>query len=183
MRQCRQRQGAAFAVIVGAHDDQDVLDRDHQDQRPEDQGQRAHHRDVVGNAALGRQHGGFQRVKRTGADIAEHDAQGAQRQAPLSSALGLALFRHVIDCRRGRGKGFGRKTDVGGAGCHGVMRLCMKGKRVPCILVCHLFVAGGAGPYACPPPGQRGARPNGAISRKYLIKLVYFAGQGENTGR
>jgi hypothetical protein len=39
MRQRRQRQGATLAVIVGAHDDHDVFDRHHQDQRPEDHGE------------------------------------------------------------------------------------------------------------------------------------------------
>jgi hypothetical protein len=32
-----QRQQAAFAAVVGAHDDDDVFDRDDQDERPEDQ--------------------------------------------------------------------------------------------------------------------------------------------------
>ena len=42
-RQRDQRQDAAFAVVVGAHDEQDVLERDDDRQRPEDQRQHAEH--------------------------------------------------------------------------------------------------------------------------------------------
>ena len=41
-----QRQDAALALVVGAHDEEQVLDRDRDDERPEDQRQDAEH--VVG---------------------------------------------------------------------------------------------------------------------------------------
>jgi hypothetical protein len=87
MRQRRQRQGAALAVIVGAHDDEDVFDRHHQNQRPENHGERAHHRDMVGQSALGGQHRGAQGIERRGADIAEHHAQRAQHQSEQIAAV------------------------------------------------------------------------------------------------
>ena len=74
-----QRQQAALAAIVGAHDDDDVFDGHDQDQRPEDQRQRAENR-VLADPAIGEQRllGG---IERRGADIAEHDAERRQRQA------------------------------------------------------------------------------------------------------
>ncbi|MNO43731.1 hypothetical protein D3C76_339590 [compost metagenome] len=46
--QCRQRHDPAFTLVVGAQNEQHVLDRDHPDQRPEDQRQNAQHAIVVG---------------------------------------------------------------------------------------------------------------------------------------
>jgi hypothetical protein len=87
MRQRRQRQGAAFAVIVGPHDDGNVFHRHHQDQGPQDHGKRAHHRDMVGQAAFGGQHGGLQGVKRAGTDVAKNHTQGAQHQRGGGAAV------------------------------------------------------------------------------------------------
>ena len=42
-RQRQQRHDAALALVVGAHDEHDVLQRHHDDQRPEDQRQHAQH--------------------------------------------------------------------------------------------------------------------------------------------
>ena len=73
-RRCRPH-----AVIVGAHDDGDVLERRHQRQRPEDQ--QKGHTENVGRAerAASRAVGaGVQRVEGLGADVAEDDSECRQ---------------------------------------------------------------------------------------------------------
>jgi hypothetical protein len=78
----RQRHDAALAVVVGAHDERDVLDRDDQGNRPEHE--RHHAIDVrtrgTDHAAVQGEHG-LDRVERAGADVAEDDAEGGKRQA------------------------------------------------------------------------------------------------------
>ena len=88
MGQRRQRQHAAFAIIVGAHDEDDIFDRHHDHQRPEDQRQRAidgRRRRAAAPPAASADlaHG----IKRAGADIAEHDAQRAAMVRPRSRRL------------------------------------------------------------------------------------------------
>jgi hypothetical protein len=76
----REREHAAFALIVGAHQKDDVFDRDDEEQRP--QGEAEYAEDFVGNQSVGR--GLAQRfaecVERAGADIAEHHADRADGQ-------------------------------------------------------------------------------------------------------
>ena len=115
MRQRRQRQGAAFAVIVGAHDDGDIFDRHHQDQGPEDHRERTHHRDMIGQPAFGGEHGGLQGVKRAGANVAEDHAHRAQHQAK----------RVMVTCVDGLGAVFGcegRARGDAGQGIGGIVR-------------------------------------------------------------
>ena len=81
--QRHQRQDAAFALVVGPEHDQDVLDRDDQDQRPQDQRQDAE--DVVARRRrAGRHRRRVQRlaegVERAGADVAVDDADRTERQ-------------------------------------------------------------------------------------------------------
>ena len=68
----------AFALVVGAHDEGHVLDRDDDRDRPEDE------RDHAVDARLGGPHGvvvggedRLQRVERAGPDVAEDHAEGA----------------------------------------------------------------------------------------------------------
>ena len=56
LRQRHQRQRAALAVVVGAQDEQHVLERDDDDQRPEDQRHDAEHH-LAGERAAGRGRG------------------------------------------------------------------------------------------------------------------------------
>ena len=78
--QRQQRQDAALAVIVGAQDENDVFERHHQHQRPEDE------RDDAEDFGGCRAHGRWplsatgKRIERAGADIAEDDAERRQRQ-------------------------------------------------------------------------------------------------------
>ena len=76
--QCDQRQHAAFAFVVHPQDDDDVLERDDDQQAPEDERQHAEHGVDVRGAAGDR--GRFsQRIERAGADVAIHDAERAER--------------------------------------------------------------------------------------------------------
>ena len=75
-----EREDAAFAAVVGAHDQRHVLQRHHDHQRPEDDRQDAH--DVRGGE-VEVMHAGEalpQRVQRTGADVAVDHADGADDQ-------------------------------------------------------------------------------------------------------
>ena len=85
-----KRHDAALAVIVGAHDENGVFQRDDQDQRPEDQRHDA--RDGLGRqrpAGIGRL---LERIKRARADIAVDDAQrgkGRRERNARSAMIGL----------------------------------------------------------------------------------------------
>ena len=112
-----QRHDAALAVVVGAHRQQDVGDRDDDHHRPEDQRDDAEHvvradRDRV---RVGRVEHGLQGVDRAGADVAEHHAEradhdgraqrlptgrrGRRRGAAGSVCIGFLLGRRP-SCRR-----------------------------------------------------------------------------------
>ncbi len=78
-----QRQDAAFAAVIGAGDDDHVLDGDHQDHRPEHQRQDAEHIVVIGSQAVMFAERFLQGVQRAGADVAEHHADGAEHQRVL----------------------------------------------------------------------------------------------------
>ncbi len=83
MRESRERQGAAFAIVVGAHDEADIFERHHDDERPEDERERAHDRHRSGECAAGCFNRLAQGVNGARADIAEHDAECAERQRRL----------------------------------------------------------------------------------------------------
>ena len=91
LRQRHQRQNAALAAVVGAHHEEDVFDRDREDEREDQQRDRA-------DDARFRQHVGLnlmgerlaQRVERAGSDIAVNDADRADDQAE-QSALAMLL--------------------------------------------------------------------------------------------
>ena len=78
LRQRHQRQRAAFALVVGTHDENDVLDRHDDDQGPEHQRDDAKDRRLTDPAANVRERGPHG-VERAGADIAEHDAKRPER--------------------------------------------------------------------------------------------------------
>jgi len=71
-----QREDTAFAMIVGAHYEQAVLDRDGNDQQPENQREGAERRRW--QAALGGLRDGPQRTERAGAEIAVDDPHGGE---------------------------------------------------------------------------------------------------------
>ena len=96
----------ALALVVGAHDEHDVLDRDDDRDRPE------HERDHAVDAGLGRPDrvlvGGedrLQRVQRARPDVAEDDAERAQRQRGHALVMAAPHARRLL---LGRGRDFGR---------------------------------------------------------------------------
>ncbi len=74
-RQRRQRHHAAFALVVGPHDQGNVLDRHREGDRPEQDRQHAQHMARRRRHARTVGEGLAQRIERAGADIAEHHAQ------------------------------------------------------------------------------------------------------------
>jgi hypothetical protein len=103
-----QRQNAALAVIIRAHHEEAVLDRNGDDQRPDDQRQNA---ECAGGREL-TSHGldhRLQRVQRTRAEVAEDDSK-CRKLSPLRRL-------------RGGGGCRGRIVDRTGIGVHG-SRVC-----------------------------------------------------------
>ena len=98
-RQRGQGQRAALPVVVGPQQQQHVFDRDHDDQRPQDQRQHAEH-DVAGDRPGfdRRDHRHAKRVKRARADVAVDDADAAERQRPQARFV----LKYAIGSRRGR---------------------------------------------------------------------------------
>ena len=107
LRQRHQRQDAALAAVVGAHDQRHVFDRHDQHQRPEDQRQDAQDlRRVIGTSAKSARLA-LKRVERAGADVAIDDAQAPRqrtrwrsRWSPPQSARTVSSAR---DMRRQHG--------------------------------------------------------------------------------
>ena len=75
-----QREDAALAVVVGAHDEREVLDRDDQHQRPEDERQDAEHVRLGRRDRVRSEEALAHRVERAGADVAVDDAERAEGQ-------------------------------------------------------------------------------------------------------
>ena len=84
--QGHEREGAALAVVVGPQDEDHVLERHDDDQRPQDQGDHAeHHLAREGGVARMPGCGGealLEGIERAGADVAVDDADGAEGQGP-----------------------------------------------------------------------------------------------------
>ena len=87
LEQRHQRERAALAVVVGAHDQEHVFERHDDDQRPQDQRHDAEHH-LAGERAAGRGGGEalLEGVERARADVAVDDADGAERQGPEPGA-------------------------------------------------------------------------------------------------
>ena len=73
-----QRQDAAFAVVVGAHDEQAIFDGNGNDQRPEDQRQTSERR-IRGKMPARRTDDRLQRIERAGSEIAIDDPERGER--------------------------------------------------------------------------------------------------------
>jgi hypothetical protein len=101
LNQRHQRQGSALAIVIRAQQHEDVFDRDDDDQRPQDHRQYAddnfgRHRTGV---ACGRRRGFAEGIERRRSDVAEHDADAAERQRPHADRVagGAALGgRHIL---------------------------------------------------------------------------------------
>lgn len=72
--QRQQREAATFPAIVGAHRDEHVLDRYHQDQRPDEHRQHAEHVERVERQLVMADEAFAERIERACPDIAEDDA-------------------------------------------------------------------------------------------------------------
>src|SRR6185312_13456569 len=108
--QRQEREDAAFAVVVGAHDEADVLDADDERERPEDEREEAE--DVGGarrHAVLGAD-ALLERVEGAGADVAEDDAESAERQRRRAGTLAGAQ----PGCGRGHRRSINRCHKSGG---------------------------------------------------------------------
>ena len=107
--QRHQRQHAALAAVVGAHDEQHVLDGDDQDQRPQDQRQQAEHVLRRDGEAVRLAEAFLQRVERAGADVAVDDADCGERQAGevvlpgVSGSVRVGRGSNGLDRRRREG--------------------------------------------------------------------------------
>ena len=77
-----QRQDAAFALVVGLHQEQHVFRRDDDQQRPDDERDDADHLVGAEARAFELAERGLQRVEGARADVAEHDADRAEREDP-----------------------------------------------------------------------------------------------------
>ena len=64
----------AFAVIVGLHDEREILDADNEDEGPEDEGENSVQIGLGGVVSTGGVEALFERVEGTGANVAEDDA-------------------------------------------------------------------------------------------------------------
>ena len=74
---------AAFATVVGTHDEHHVLDRDNDDQRPQDQGKDAQHICRVERDGMHPAKNFLDRIERTRANVAVNNPQSSQRQCGL----------------------------------------------------------------------------------------------------
>ena len=81
-----QRENAALAVVVGAHDHRDVFDRRGDDQRPHDEREHAE-RDVRRGRAARPIERRLEGVERARADVAIDDAERAQRHRGEAAGL------------------------------------------------------------------------------------------------
>ena len=73
--QCDKRENPAFATIVRAHDEYDVLDADYADERPQNERQDTENVGVVRRQAVFRFEALAQRVKRARTDVAIDDTE------------------------------------------------------------------------------------------------------------
>ena len=73
-----QGEDAALPVVVESHDEDDVLDTDDQDERPDDERQHAVHGGDVESEAVLRLEALAERVERACADVAVDDAERRQ---------------------------------------------------------------------------------------------------------
>ena len=122
-----QRERAAFAVVVGAQENEHVFERDDDDQRPQDERQDTEHRGAreVAIAAGGSGHHRFaHRIERARADVAVDDTDAAEGEAPQAgTSFGAAVRRHVARqgsrCTIGHGIR-GRMPPAPGCVCIGI---------------------------------------------------------------
>ncbi len=71
---------AAFALVIGLHDEGEVFDADDQDKGPEDEGEDAVEVGLGGVSSAGRMEALLEGIKGAGANVAEDYAEGSERE-------------------------------------------------------------------------------------------------------
>ena len=84
----RQGQDAAFALVVRAHHDRDVLDRDDEQQRVDDQREHAQHVVVRRRHRVRAEEALAHRIQRAGADVAVDDAESGEGEGKQAAPFG-----------------------------------------------------------------------------------------------
>ena len=118
--QRRQGQHTALALVVGAHHQRDVLDRDDEEERVDDERQHAEHVVVGGRHGVRAEETLAQRVQRAGADVAVDDAERRQRQREQAARLAVRLRPSMLS---GANRRFGNEGTRGFSG-PGSARVC-----------------------------------------------------------
>ncbi len=108
-----QREHATLAVIVGAHDKNDVFDRDHDHERPHNHGSCGQNRKAIGRTASCRAHCLAHRVEGAGADIAEDDTERCHSQHGCPPPARRSQCRSARTIARGRLLRRGRNDTAG----------------------------------------------------------------------
>jgi len=72
--QGEEREDAAFALVIGLHDEGQILQGDHEHERPEDERENAVEIGLRRGVASGGVKTFLQRIERTGSDVPEDDA-------------------------------------------------------------------------------------------------------------
>ena len=100
LRQRLEGQDAAFALVVGLHQEQHIFRGDDDQQRPDDERDDADDLGRPQRGALELTERGLQRVERARADVAENDADRAERQHPGIPGRMRQVALGAIDWRR-----------------------------------------------------------------------------------
>ncbi len=111
-------------MVVGAHDQEDVFDGDHNDQRPEDHRQNAQHVFRVERKTVLRVEALTERVDRACSDIAKHHAERGHAQSGEPGGCARPVLPKLLFCGQrcmpGRDH-LGRSRSVAGTACHAVL--------------------------------------------------------------
>ncbi len=98
-----QRQDAAFALVVGLHEKQDVFSRDDDQERPDNQGNDADHVARPEPRSLELAERGLKGVQGTRADVSEHDPDRTEGENP-EMLRGIPVARRLHPGLRQRGR-------------------------------------------------------------------------------
>ena len=103
VHQRHEREDPAFALVVGAQHVEMVLERDHDDERPEDERQRSQHVGAARLDAVRTEEALADGVERTRSDVAVDDSERRQRQRRDASRIRfLSVVVHRLFVLRGR---------------------------------------------------------------------------------
>src|SRR4029079_11077167 len=99
-----QGEDAAFAAVVGPHDEEQVLDGDDEEEGPEDEREDAEDVPRGGGEAVGAVEALAESVKGARADVAVDNAQGTEGERQQAAALTRSLHAsHLLNTSNRRG--------------------------------------------------------------------------------